>query len=303
MEVVPILQLHPYQDALETKIPCEKDTGETAPGWELSALVYGVNDWLGMPGASPCVCGSQGEKTVYVLYRNAALIITEFWDVFAPAMAHINRDWPICAFGTAENQDSVRLSVKEDGKCIRLLQQTISGESTDIIRTLCFQLNLPDSRTADMLLRLFEAMDWQTGAAAMSWRESEFLRGQKLMLQPESRSHFCYAGVRTDLTEKDCLDALSFNQKRLLWTAFLKEHLEPVEFEWLASAISKELLNNRMEWELALRETMSLLNFKVVNQNRDFELYDGAGQRRYFGADMRHPAEWAFLKILFPLND
>lgn len=293
--------LHPYQDTLEIEIPREKEVRETSPGWELSALLYGVNDWLRI-STSPCTCGSQGRKAIYVLYRNVALILTDFWDIFAPTMARINRDWPICAFGTAENQDSVRLSVREEENSIRLVQQTISGESTEVIRTLCFQISFPDSQTADVLLHLFEATDWRIGAAAMSWQELDFLREQRLVIEPESRSHFCYAGVRTEVTGKDLLDSLSFRQKISLWTAFLKDHFEPVEFEWLVNAISKDLLGNRMEWELALRETMDQLHFTVINQNRDFEIYDGNGKRRYFGADLRHPAEWAFLKILFPLN-
>ena len=87
-----------------------------------------------------------------------------------------------------------------------------------------------------------------------------------------------------------------------LWTAFLKEGFEPVEFEWLADEISKNSISDRMEWELSLRETMDQLHFHVVNQENSFALFDGLGKRLYFGADCRQSAERALIKILFPLN-
>lgn len=72
--------------------------------------------------------------------------------------------------------------------------------------------------------------------------------------------------------------------------------------DWLSDAISKDALGNCMEWELSLRGSMNQLNFKEVNRNKDFEICDGTEQRRFFGTDMRHLAERALLKILFPIN-
>mgnify|MGYP005976937251 CR=1 FL=1 len=83
---------------------------------------------------------------------------------------------------------------------------------------------------------------------------------------------------------------------------FLKEGLEPLEFEWLAHEISEDILMNRMEWELSLRETMDQLHFRIINQEKSFEVFSGTGGRLYFGADDHRAAAWVLLKILFPLN-
>lgn len=93
-----------------------------------------------------------------------------------------------------------------------------------------------------------------------------------------------------------------FKNKLTLWKVFLKEKLEPAEFEWLSEEIAEGTISNRMEWELALREAMNQLQFRVVNQENSFELFDDAGKRLYFGADCHSAAERALLKILFPLN-
>ena len=75
-----------------------------------------------------------------------------------------------------------------------------------------------------------------------------------------------------------------------------------VEFVWLAEEISEDTVSNRMEWELALREAMKQLKFRIINQENSFELFDDAGKRLYFGSDCRSAAERALMKILFPLN-
>ena len=70
----------------------------------------------------------------------------------------------------------------------------------------------------------------------------------------------------------------------------------------LAEEISEDTVSNRMEWELALREAMKQLKFRIINQENSFELFDDAGKRLYFGSDCRSAAERALMKILFPIN-
>ena len=301
-----MLLLHPYQETSQMRISLDIDNTDNAkdpPGRELLELLYDVNEWLGITGIAPGICASQDGKTLYILYRNVAFVLSEFWNCFAWTMAQINQIWPLYAFGTAENQDSVRLFAEKDGSYIQLSQQTISGDSTDVIRSLCFQIDCIEKETAYGLFQFLKKIDWRIGVATISWQNSYFVQEQKMILQPESRSHFCYAGLRNDRDTSELLDSLSFSQKAELWKAFLQDSFEPVEFEWLKDAICQDSLNNRMEWELALRETMNQLGFQIINQNKNFQIYDGTGQRHFFGADMRHPAEWAFLKTLFPLND
>ena len=136
----------------------------------------------------------------------------------------------------------------------------------------------------------------------MEWKDGDFLQEQGLVLDLICRGLFCYAGIDTEITASDCLLSLNFVQKISLWTAFLKEGFEPVEFEWMADEISEDSISDRLEWKLSLRETMDQLHFHVVNQENSFALFDGMGKRLYFGADCRQSAERALIKILFPLN-
>lgn len=111
----------------------------------------------------------------------------------------------------------------------------------------------------------------------MDWKDADFLREHKLILAPESRSFFCYAGIEPAGSARDRLLSLDFSQKIALWIAFLQDGFEPEEFEWLAQEIEDGTIANRMEWELALREAMDQLHFRLVNKEKTFQLYDGAG--------------------------
>lgn len=290
--------LHPYREASRMQIPLVKPVSGSTPGQELLALLGGVNDWL---DGVPSVESLQG-TTVYILYRNVIIPIGEFWDIFGRTMARISQIWPFCAFGTAQNQETIRLSAQADDTCVQLIQQSISGKKTDVLGALCFQIDCTNTQTAENLVHVLTAVNWQTDIVATSWKDAGFLREHALVLDLNLRGLFCYAGINSEATPKDLLYSLDFTQKIALWTAFLKDGFEPIEFEWLADEISKGTLVNRMEWELALHEAMDQLNFRMINQEKYFEVFDSTGRRLYFGADGNHAAEWALLKILFPLN-
>lgn len=290
--------LHPFQEASRNRLPYVRPAAEAKPGRQLAALISGINDWLDM---TPSVQSRQG-KNLYILYRHAAVLLMDFWDNFGRPMARISRTWPLSAFGTAENQETIRLSAAIDGDAVELIQESISGKSTDILRTLCLQIDCGDEETAEKLDALFQSMDWQTGLAALDWKDADLLRSQELLPACDARSFYCYAGIAPQADPAGCLGSLSFSQKIMLWIAFLRDGFEPTEFEWLAGEIAEDALENRMEWELALREAMEPLGFRIVNRDKDFQLYDGQGRRLYFGADGRAAAGRALLKILFPLN-
>lgn len=294
---------HPYKEASLTQIHLKEPLDESHSFQELLALLKEMNDWLDMSEAAPWVYNCQQSRTIYILYRSAVLVIDDFWNYAALSMACINEKCPICAFGTADNQDSVRLSAETDGNDICLLQQTISGDKAEIIRTLCFQIDCSNFDDAEKVTKFLTSMDWQVGIAVMNWHDAYFLQGQDVIIVPEYNSHFCYIGLEKDVSKNDLLNSLTFSHKTDLWIVFLKDDFEPTEFEWLVEAISNDSLYNRIEWELSLREAMNQLHFKVINLNNDFEIYDGMGKRRYFGANLRHPAEWAMLKLLFPINN
>ena len=82
----------------------------------------------------------------------------------------------------------------------------------------------------------------------------------------------------------------------------MKDGFQPIEFEWLADSIGENTLLNRLEWELSLEEAMDQLGFRTLNREKSFELFDGKGNKIYYGADCRSAAERSLVKLLFPLN-
>lgn len=291
--------LHTFQQACVRSIPYSGVHEEPAPGRELLTMICDANSWF---GSTPNIYSSIEEKTVYILYRGVVFPVTDFWDAFALPMAIIGRSWPISAFGTAENHETVRLFAQLKEHSVELLEQSISGKGSDTLHTLCLQVDCPDSETAQKLYRVFTAVNWRIDIAAADWRDADFLQEQKLMLKSVNRGMFCYACLDPEASTDECLLSLSFGQKISLWLAFLKERLEPLEFEWLSEKIAKKKLDSRMEWELALREAISQLDFRLVNMEKSFELFDNTGKKLYFSVDCQRPAERSLLKILFPLN-
>lgn len=291
--------LHSYQEASRMQIPFPKHVAKAIPGRELLLLLCGVNHWL---EEEPSVYSVSQGKSLFILYRNVAFHIDDFWELFALSMANIDKTWSICALGTAQNQETVRLLSQEKDGSLSLIQQSLSGKSTSSLETLCFQVDCPDQETSDPLYRLLTSINWRVGLAALDWKDADFLRQQKLFIGPDPGGFYCYGGTESDGSFGDCLLSLNFMQKIALWNAFLKDGFEPIEFEWLAEEIAEDTLSNRMEWELALYQVMEQLHFRLINQEKAFELFDASGRRLYFGADGRKAAAWSLLKILFPLN-
>ncbi|OJG13874.1 hypothetical protein RU96_GL001708 [Enterococcus canintestini] len=182
--------LRPYKEASRLKIPVEIADVKVTPGQALLTLLCDVNEWLDIIEANPCICGSNDGKAIYVLYRDVAFVISEFWEFFALIMAKINQTWEICAFGTTENQDSIRLSAEKVGPFVELTQQTISGSSSDALRTLCFQLICDEKETADNLLEFLKKVNWLVDVAVMSWRKSSFLKSKSWLCCPKAKPTF-----------------------------------------------------------------------------------------------------------------
>ncbi len=291
--------LHSYQEASRMQIPFPKHVAKAIPGRELLLLLCGVNQWL---EEEPSVYLASQGKSLLILYPNVAFHIADFWESFCLSMANIHRIWPICALGTAQNQETVRLLSMEKHGSLVLVQQSLSGKPASALETLCFQVDCNDEETAGHLFRILTAINWRVEIAALSWKDANFLHEQMMFVGPDPGGLYCYAGLDSDCSTRDRLLSLDFAQKNSLWSAFLKDGLEPMEFEWLAEEIAEDTLSNRMEWELALREVIEKLQFRVVNQEKSFELFDASGNRLYLGADDRHAAAWSLLKILFPLN-
>ncbi len=291
--------LHPYRTASKIQVSLVESVEESSPALGLLSVLCGIDGWL---GRAPSVQSSAQGKSIYILYRDAAFLVEDFFEAFGPEMAFIGETWPVCAYGTARNQETVRLWAEREGNSCRFVQESISGSSADVLQTLCLQVDCPEKEEAEQLASFLKAVSFKPAVAAVEWKSAEFLRRQNLLLPVSSGTFFCYGGGDPASPPGECLSALDFSQKVSLWNAFLGEGLEPVEFEWLAEEIAQGSIENRMEWELALRDSMDQLGCRIVNGKNAFQIYDGAGNRLYFGADGRHAAELALIKILFPLN-
>ena len=99
--------LHHYQTVSKRQISSIGWSEEQPPELELLTLLCNINLWL---EAAPAVYSSAEGRTVYILYEDTAFLIEDFLESFSPSLAVISHFWPICAFGTASNQETVRLS-------------------------------------------------------------------------------------------------------------------------------------------------------------------------------------------------
>ena len=289
-----------YQKAWEDTVSIVRPNPESAPGRDLFSLLLDVSDWL---GAAPNICSSLQGKAMYAIYPSAVFPPEDFFDYFGQSIASIGKTWPVCGFGMADNQETVCLSAKENGDKIQLMQQNISGKSADVLTTLCLRIDVASREISERLSRLFLGINWRTGITALNWEEGPFLEEQGLALAAESRGMFCYGGLDPQAPERDCLFSLRFPQKTALWQAFLRDGFQPIEFEWLADEIEENTLLDRIEWELALEEVMDQMKFRLVSGEKTFSLFDGGGNKLYFGADCHSAAQRALVKLLFPLND
>ena len=64
---------------------------------------------------------------------------------------------------------------------MQLTQQSISGKSTEVLQTLCFQVECPDEKTAQNLADFLSAVNWQTIIAVIPWNRADFLKEQDLI--------------------------------------------------------------------------------------------------------------------------
>ena len=157
-------------------------------------------------------------------------LIDDFLENFAPSMAVVSKTWPVCAFGTASNQETVRLSAvisrehrtdTAEGDFIELVQQSISGKEADDLQTLCLQVECPEHETAEKLAYLLGCVNWRTSIAVIPWSKMSVLSMQRLV-DPNIRSFFCYIGADSCMAPDDFLRSLNFPQKVALWRAFFK---------------------------------------------------------------------------------
>lgn len=295
-----MMEMHSFFKAKQMEI--SSPNGEEKPSAkELFEFLYQISQWI---QTIPVVYrhGDEEASTVYVWFDDVAFTEDDFWQVFGEYLVRLRTRWKIDIYGTAGmSQETVWLTLQEENGHIYAVQKTLSGYPVDTIESLCLRIQCPSSEQAEFLYALVLATNWEKGTTVLAWKYGSFLSEENLAM-PTQNSCFCYGSVFEDMSLEDTLQALTFQQKIILWTGFLKNGFDYAEFEWLYHTISKNIVPNRIEWELSLHTAMLNLKYTIKVSPNDFELYDGHGYRRYFSFNSTSYAERAFLKILFPLN-
>lgn len=295
-----MMEMHSFLKAKQMEIPSPNGE-ENCSARSLLEFLYQMSEWI---ESVPLIYRRQDAESeiIYMWYDDVAFAQEDFWQMFGGYLALIDTRWETDIFGTsASSQETVWLTIKRENKRIYAVQNTLSGRQADTIQSLCLRIQCDSAQQSEILQVMLNAVNWKNGTAALDWKYGEFLFGEKLII-PTQNSCFCYAGVFDDVKLDDLLQALSFQQKVILWTGFLKDGFDYEEFEWLYDAISEDIVPNRIEWELALQTAMQNLGYSIKVSPNDFELRDGRGHRRYFNFNSTSYTERAFLKILFPLN-
>ena len=274
---------------------------EHAPGKNFVVLITGVYKNFGFE-EQPVVCGLMQSNKVNVIYPNTVIDVSTLISMADDIMARINEDWTLYAAGTSENGETVYINSSYEESEILVKQSSVSGENTDVMNDLCFQVTCPNRETAENLLNILNSLNWKTGIIISEWSNLDFLKENKFLIDTEIRGYFCYAAIQEDSDADDYFDSISFSNKVVIWEAFLKYGFSPLEFEWLTSRIYNGMVCRRMEWETALWKTVDRLGFSLVVKENLFQLFDNNGKRLYFSVEHKNSAEKALMKILFPLN-
>lgn len=295
-----MMEMHSFLTAKQMDIP-SPDCEENISVRDLFEFLYQISEWI---QTSPWAYrhGGVENSTVYVWFDDVAFAEDDFWQMFGEYLVLLRTRWKIDIFGTAGmSQETVWLTLQEENNHVYAVQKTLSGYPVDTIESLCLRIQCLSSEQSEILYALVAATNWKNGIVTLDWKYGSFLLEENLAM-PTQNSCFCYGHICENIDPEDTLQILTFQQKIILWTGFLKNGFDYTEFEWLYHTISKDVVPNRIEWELSLHTAMQNLKYTIQVSPNDFELYDGHGCRRYFSFNSTSYAERAFLKILFPLN-
>ena len=295
-----MMEMHSFLTAKQMDIS-SPDSEENISVRDLFEFLNQISEWI---QTTPLAYRNEqsDNNLVYVWFDDVTFSEDDFWQVFGEYLVLLRIRWKIDIFGTAgKSQETVWLTLQEENSHIYAVQKTLSSHPADTIESLCLRIQCPSSEQSEILYALVVETDWKNGIVTSDWKYGSFLLEENLAM-PTQNSCFCSGHICENINPEDTLQVLTFQQKIILWTGFLKDGFDYTEFEWLYNAISKDVVLNRMEWELSLHTAMQNLKYTIQVSPNDFELYDGHGHRRYFSFNSTSYAERAFLKILFPLN-
>lgn len=292
--------MHFFKQAKQDEIPSPIFDGD-AVARILLEFLSDVREWS---MSIPCFLRGmrQENDAVYILYRDAAFVDSDFWNLFGGYLTALRKRWRMDVFGTDfSSQETVWLALEERNNRFYATQRSVSGQPSETLHTICLRIQCFSPGEAERIYSLCQAVRWQNGVVVVDWKLRDLLMEERISYFC-SNTRFCYGRISENPTTADYLEALNFEQKVLLWSGFLIDNFDYAEFEWLYEEISGNMLKNKMEWELALNTAFQKLNYTMKISEAAFELYDGQGKRCYFNFDSRQSSQRAFLKMLFPVN-
>lgn len=295
-----MMEMHAFQNAKQLEIPSLVGPEKPA-AQELLAFLYDMSAWT--KSSPQIVLGKKEESNVlYALFRGVAFVEPDFWQVFGPELAELIPRWKIDAFTNVDStQESVWLALEKQDATLYGVQKTLSGRASEMMQALCARIVCETPDQAIVLRKLLQSTDWNNGIAALEWEYHTFLEQEKIPTIWQNCC-FCYGGILEDLKGADCVQTLDFEQKKTLWSGFLKNGFDYAEFEWVYQLICQDRLEDRIEWELSLHTALQDQGYTVNFAESEFELYDGQKNRCYFNFNSQQYAQRALLKMMFSLN-
>lgn len=238
----------------------------------------------------------------YILFHNFTFSEQDFWQTFGGYLIALHSKWKIDSFGAElSSQETVELSLDQKKTTFYAVQKTCSGHYADTISSLCLRIQCASKEEAPLIDLLWKSMDRRKGVIVAEWDLRETFEREHIPWIQQNTC-YCYGNISEDQEQQNCLYALSFPQKIRLWLQFLENGIDYAEFEWLYEEITKQELNDRTEWELALSTALNQLEYSLKISKSEFELCDGIGKRLYFSFNSGQNAQRVFLKLLFPIN-
>ena len=177
-------------------------------------------------------------------------------------------------------------------------KRSTSGRDFDEISNICLRFYIEDEGERDELCSCLANLDYRQDYLAVS----RTLLAKKLFVGiAEDYPDTYYRYLPMSGGDMEFWNALSMNQKNMLWILFLEYKVSAVEFEYVVNGLKDGSMVYLFTWELALRMALDELGISVESQEEDFKVLDKDGKRLRMDYGRGSEAEKLFLKILFPV--
>lgn len=245
---------------------------------------------------TPVLLESNAAATT-LLYRNVSYL----WQDVVEQAGVFAAQTPLRLFGTTEHRETAEMDFFQQDTVLMARRRSASGREFDHLQGLALQAQWPDAALAQNMTALALSLSSRPVCCAVSGPAEEILRTGGLLL-PTPGSLFGYLTWQR-VSSLDLLLCLGAAHQTQLWTRFLTEGRQSLEFDWLWSSYYRDGPLYLLEWELTLRTALAQLGFHMEQRQNAFRLLDRDGHEQRFDFARGGPAEKLALKLLFPLDD